>query len=93
MNTPCQICGEPSTGVLNSACGPVSIAYCAECATNHREPWGLMVACCSMLNRGEVAEWLKPYIKGTLDFYGRTEDELWTEADTALAEYCAHGRG
>jgi hypothetical protein len=40
-----------------------------------------------MLERGHVADWFKPIIRATLEFYGKTEDELWEEAEAALLEY------
>lgn len=83
----CEVCGQTAIGVYCSTTGAISFAYCRECVENLREPWSALVANCSTLERGHVADWFKPVIKATLEFYGKTEDELWEEAESAWKEY------
>jgi hypothetical protein len=67
--------------------GAVSFAYCAECLKKHREPWGSLVGGLMGVGRGEEADWVKPIIQATLEFYGKSEDELWAEVEAADNEY------
>lgn len=83
----CDVCEKPAVGVAASTCGAVSFAYCGECLSLHREPWGALVANCCTLERGHVAEWFQPIIDATLEFYGKTEDDLWEEAEAFWKEY------
>lgn len=34
----CDVCGKPSVGVASSAFGPMSFAFCSECASKPAEP-------------------------------------------------------
>ncbi|ELC54766.1 hypothetical protein [Escherichia coli] len=41
----CDVCGENEMhGVFGSSCGPISFAYCFECANKGAEPYGALVA-------------------------------------------------
>lgn len=35
---PCSVCGKPSIGFASSTLGPVSFAFCVECARKPAEP-------------------------------------------------------
>lgn len=85
----CEICGGVASGVASSALGAISHAYCNECLRANREVWTTLVGGLSGIRRGEEALWVKPIIQATLAFYGKTEEELWAEADVNWKDYCA----
>ena len=86
-NLRCWICEAPSVGVCCSSLGAISGPYCLECLQSPREPWGVLVGALVGCERGKVSEGVQPIITATLDFYSKTEDELWTEIERVDAEY------
>lgn len=86
---PCEICGAPGCGVASSVLGPISHAYCAECANSDREVWSTLVGGLMGLSQSHVAEWVRPIITATCAHYGKTEAELWDEVAELSARYDA----
>ena len=83
----CDVCGDPAIGVASSALGPVSFAYCAECARASAEPYGMTVAfVAEMCGRtpDAIAEWFRPVVEGTAARAGKTIAQFW--ADVAAYE-------
>ena len=94
MNTPnvpealtCEICKKPAIGVASSCMGPISHAYCRECLVARREVWTTLVAGLIGCEKGDVADWAKPTIAATLEFYKKTEDDLWREVKELAEDY------
>lgn len=69
----CQVCNQKeSIGVACSALGPISLAYCKDCAENHAEPLGLTFSTMQLIVGGgysaaevdaAIAEWFKQGVK------------------------------
>lgn len=90
MNLPdlnCVICGKKAAGVCSSQMGPVSHAYCSECLYFHREEWNTLIGGLFGLDKDSTADWVKPIIIATCEFYNRTEEELWNAVDKATEDY------
>lgn len=89
--TICQVCGKhEAVGVACSATGPLSIAYCQECAGSRREPyWALVASLSGTRDMDEVGEWYKPVIEATLKAEGKTVEELLRDVRQAEQEYAA----
>jgi hypothetical protein len=78
----CDVCGDPAIGVASSALGPVSFAYCAECARASAEPYGVTVAVVAeMCGRtpDAIAEWFRPVVEATAQRAGKTVDQFWAD--------------
>lgn len=86
----CDVCGEnEAVGVAASSCGPVSFAYCQECLSAGREPYGALVAyVCGAQSMDDLAEWIHPVVKATLSAEGKTEEEFFADCKEAFDEYC-----
>ena len=83
----CEVCQKnPAKGVAASTFGPISHAYCQECLEANREVYGTLVAGVLGVERGEVAEWAKPFITATCAFHGKTEDAFWAEVEKLAKE-------
>jgi hypothetical protein len=72
--------------------GPVSHAFCKECLTAKRQPWGTLVGCLVGCAKDGVADWARPYIEATCKFYNKTEDQLWEEVEQLGKDYDEHMR-
>lgn len=83
----CEVCGDPTHIVAASPLGPVSIAMCLWCIRADRQPWYVLVGGLMNLDRGDVADWVQPYIKATCAYYRKTEDELWEEIGETYQRY------
>lgn len=77
----CEVCGKLANHVFASCLGPISHAYCVECIQAGREVWTTLVGGLFSLTRETVGEWIKPIIKATCEFYGKTEDDLWRDIE------------
>lgn len=88
----CEICGGPGALVCSSSLGPISHAYCPDCVTADREVWGTLVAGLWGCRKYSVADWVKPTIKATCEFYGKTGDQLWEEVEKFEQEYMENRR-
>lgn len=77
----CDVCGAPAIGVASSALGPVSFAYCGECAAIGAEPYSFTVGLVAM-NGGTpdaVAPWFFTVIDATRERAGKTDAEFWAD--------------
>lgn len=85
----CSVCGSKSNvSVCNSVFGAVSFAYCTECLQHNREPYGAMIgSLLGIRSLDEIADWIKPYIVGTLTFYDKTETDLLADIKEATDDY------
>jgi len=85
----CNVCRKrEAVGVACSATGPISVAYCAECAASLREPYGAVVA--SGIGRSKmevVATWYRPIVLASLD--GRSVEQLFEDVAAFGQEYSA----
>ena len=86
----CEICGKPAAGVASSRMGAISHAYCLDCLHNDREVWSTLVGGLFGLSPDTVADWVKPIIESTCKFYGRTEEDLWSEIRRLEEDYDAY---
>ena len=86
----CDICQGPAAGVVSSVLGAISYAICTGCAGKNVEPWPILVGGLYGLERGQVAQWVEPIIRDTLEFYGRTEDQLWEDVAALTRDYQAY---
>jgi hypothetical protein len=78
----CQVCGAPAIGVASSSLGPISFAYCAECAQSGAEPYGFTVGYVAVTcgNTPEaIAEWFQPVVEVTAQRAGKTVDQFWAD--------------
>lgn len=90
----CEICNKnDAAGIASSKLCPISHAYCSECISANREVWTTLVGGLSLIgglfgcNKDFVSEWIRPIIKATCEFYGKTEGELWAEVDRLEKDY------
>lgn len=89
----CDVCGKPAKGVCSSGAGPISYAYCEECLITGREPYGAwiggLMGCPSegLLKREDIRQDLLPSIDASLEFAGKTWDDLAADVDKAMKEY------
>lgn len=84
----CEICNKnDAAGVASSKLCPISHAYCGECISANREVWTTLVGGLFGCNKDFVSEWIRPIIKATCEFYGKTENELWAEVDRLEKDY------
>lgn len=85
----CDVCGKREVvGVASSATGPISFAYCAECAKSGREPYGAVVA--SLFGISDIhgiAGWYFPIVMTTLAAEGKSVEELFADVNTLEKEY------
>lgn len=78
----CDICGSSeNVDVRSSGVGPISLAYCYECAMAGREQWAVLVGSFYGLTRENAHEAAHEIIKATCEFYGKTADDFWREID------------
>jgi hypothetical protein len=76
----CEVCGKPAVGVCSSIFGAISCAFCKECLQAGREPYGNLVGGLSGIESYKgLADWAKDAIKPTLEFYGKTEEDLFVD--------------
>lgn len=89
MKGKCDVCGEyGEVLVANSAVGPVSFAYCQECATTGREPYGALVAGLMHASSMEdIPDWLRSTVTATLWAEGKTEEVFFVDTENAREEY------
>ena len=81
----------PRKGVASSVFGAISNAYCMECLEAGREPWFCLVGGLSGIrNMDQLRDEVKPIIKATLEFYNKTEEQLWEEIRKIDEEYIAY---
>lgn len=88
----CEVCQKPAIGVCSSVMGAITHGFCRECLTANRQPWTTLVGGLIGCARDHVADWTRPYIEATCEFYGKTEDELWEEVERVSKEYDEHMR-
>lgn len=101
----CDVCKDAEMhGVFGSSCGPISFAYCYECASKGAEPYGALVAYIS--SAYGVQEWDNPstqmhyrdsqLVKATLEVAGKTFSEWVDDVRKSIvsfdAEYDEHLR-
>jgi hypothetical protein len=92
----CDVCHKnPSIGVYASSCGPISFAYCKECAVKGAEPYGALVAYLATAVDSSVdlkpeREWIRPeyqkIIDASLQVADKTRKEFYTDVDKAIQE-------
>ena len=80
---PCDICNQPSVGAYTSPIAPITHNYCRECIRLEREPWPTLIKALVGILPGMAADWVKPIIKHTCEFYGKTEEAFWQELSDA----------
>jgi hypothetical protein len=88
----CDVCGAPSVGVACSALGPVSFAYCGECAACGAEPYGATVGMVAMMGASgleALAEWFHPVLYAACLRAGKTAAEFWADVETEKAAFAA----
>jgi len=87
----CDVCGKNvAKGVACSVFGPISLAYCQECLNAKRDDYGFMVA--GLCGGGitcmrDIRPDLHPYVKATLEFAEKTEEDLFKELQEFEEEY------
>lgn len=82
----CEVCGNPEVvGVASCGFGPISTAFCADCAEKRLAPYGIMVAYVSCageypddINDAYVAE-----VQRILKELGKTEEEFAADVHQA----------
>lgn len=77
----CEVCHRAeAVGVFASAVANISFAYCEECLHSDREPYGILaiylMGCSSMI---DVAPWVRPIVRATLEAEGKTEEEFFQD--------------
>lgn len=77
----CEICHKEPAFVACSIFGAISHALCQECSVAGRKPWATLVGVLAVCDPSHVAEWVKPIIQTTCEFYKKSEDELWAEVE------------
>jgi len=84
----CECCNEnEAIGVFSSQCGPISHAYCKDCADAGYEPYGSIVALGLCVEFEDMNEDSQKMILHNLKFYKKTLDEFKEIARVANAEY------
>lgn len=83
----CEVCGLDTTHVCASSLGAISHALCDECLSLGRQPWTTLIGGLYGVRKDTCADWVKPIIKATCDFYGKTEDDLWAEVEKLEKDY------
>ncbi|MDF2841589.1 MAG: hypothetical protein K0R00_15 [Herbinix sp.] len=85
----CDVCSkEANVVVLSSSMGPISWAYCENCATKRLEPYGGMIAYISSLNYPDDVnpDYVKE-IRRILKELGKTEEEFIADCKKSNEEY------
>jgi hypothetical protein len=90
----CNVCNKnDSIGVYSSSCGPVSFAYCKQCARKGAEPYGALVAYISgAVKEGkdaardakQISEGYQQVIDISLDVAGKTREEFYVSIDDVI---------
>jgi hypothetical protein len=92
----CDVCKKNEMqGVYSSSCGPISFAYCGECAVKGAEPYGALVAyisgawTLSEWDDKKTQEYYRPnqLVKVTLEVAGKTFEEFVIDVRAAIVEY------
>ena len=88
----CNVCGKnEAKGVACSVFGAISLAYCQECLDAERDNYDIMVG--GLCGGGitcmdDIRSDLHPYVRATLEFAGKTEEDLFREISEFEEEYC-----
>ena len=93
----CDVCRKNSSaGVYASSCGPISFAYCKECANTGAEPYGVLVAYLaasvgSSMDLHPEQKQIRPeyqlIIDASLKVAGKTREEFYADVDKAIQEF------
>lgn len=80
--TPCDVCRKQEVKIVcSSKFAAMSIGYCPECHAAGREPWFVLIGTLFAVPRGSLSESAAKMLQPTLDFYGRSLDEAYAEAE------------
>lgn len=79
QNLPCWICENPAVGVVCSPLGAISGPYCIECLKAGRQPWNVLVGSLIGVTASTIHPGLRPLIDATLEFYKKSEKDLWDD--------------
>ena len=88
----CEVCGSPDVvGVASCGFGPISTAYCANCADKGLAPYRIMVAYISCAGEypDDINEYYVNEVRRILKELGRTEEEFTADVHKANVEMYA----
>jgi hypothetical protein len=92
----CDVCKDAEMhGVFSSSCGPISFAYCYECASKGAEPYGALIAYIS--SAYSVQEWDSPatqvhysnsrLVQASLEVAGKTFAEWVSDVRNSIIKF------
>ena len=83
----CDVCGKQTkVAVFASSCGPVSYAYCEECAARGLEPYGAFVAEYSLVDEATMLDFATRNEKILNNFYHKTKDQFLDDCKKTAEE-------
>lgn len=89
----CEVCSkETDVAVLCSGMGPISLAYCKDCAQKGLEPYGVMVAYISSAGHfpEAIGELYQKEVRRILKELGRTEEAFIKDVADSIDEMNAY---
>lgn len=87
MQGKCAVCDkEGEVFVASSACGAMSLAYCAECLASGAEPWSDLVFYVSLAGHypDQINEMYREIVRDTCKRLHRTEEEFAAAVETEI---------
>jgi hypothetical protein len=90
MKNKCDVCGQDvdKLYVCSSAMGAISFAYCGKCLALGLEPYDALVGgLCGLHSMDEIRSDLHLIIERSLDFYGKTQEELFADIKKLEEDY------
>jgi len=85
----CDVCGEEAVGVASSQMGPISFAYCEQCAMDGLEPYDMLVGMVAMSGKlEEFHSWFVEMVKRSCVKAGKSDDDFSRDVE-AFAEKVA----
>jgi hypothetical protein len=82
----CEVCATERPLCFHDEFQHVEIIRCRVCREADRIPWDILVGVVLGLGM-QMAQHIGNEIRATCHFYGRSENELWSEVDKTLYEY------
>ena len=85
----CDVCGKESKiFVACSAYGPISFAYCEDCASNGREPYSAIVAyiACAGHFPEDINEAYQKDVRRQLVLHGVSEEQFIQDVEDCIKE-------
>ncbi|VYU46080.1 hypothetical protein [Clostridium paraputrificum] len=83
-NLKCNVCGKEADAVTSSILGGYSEATCPECRKHNRVNYRELVitfSCCGIRTLDDVNPAYKEVMKSTLEFFNKTEEELFKDIE------------